>query len=60
MQEFENLKFEIYKDRKTRKIKHIRYALEAYLATLARQEAEAKAKRSLFYRAWKWLNTKYI
>ena len=57
MQERETLKQEIYRERNPkdgspgRSIDKIKWAFEVYLTALARQEAEAKAKRS-WWRRW--------
>lgn len=55
MQEFENLKFEIRQKRPDRRIDKILIALDLYEKALARQEAEAKAKRSWLQRLKAWL-----
>ena len=57
MQELETLKQEIYRERHPkdgtpkRSIDKIKWAFENYLSALARQEAEAKKKRS-WWRIW--------
>lgn len=51
LQEFENLKYEIRQKRPDRRMDKIRIALDLYEKALARQEAEAKAKRS-WWRKW--------
>ena len=58
MQERETLKQEIYRERNPkdgspgRSIDKIKWAFEVYLTALARQEAEAKKKRSWWPKNW--------
>jgi len=51
IQELENLKYEIRQKRADRRMDKIRIALDLYEKALARQEAEAKKKRS-WWRTW--------
>ena len=53
MQELSNLQYQIYRDRKERRIELIKFAFDLYSEALARQEAEARKKRPWWQRLLK-------
>lgn len=57
MQELQQLEYEIYRDKKDRRIDKIKWAFQNYIAALDYQAEQARQKRSWWsqIRRWPWV-----